>query len=147
MDLDKSVIGLTSDEYVFEVESRHVGQFATAIGDDNPLYTDDRYAKESAYEGLVVPPTFPIAMNDGKVEMPVQLDHRRMLHGEQEFLYYKPIRIGDQLRCQIKVSDLYDKEGKSGKMQFLKLDTEMKDEAGELVCISRMNIVYRAAKN
>ncbi|ARK23435.1 dehydratase [Sporosarcina sp. P37] len=147
MNLDHSVIGLTSDEYVFEVEGRHVGQFAAAIGDDNPLYTDESYAKQSAYEGLIVPPTFPIAINDGKTEMPLHLDQRRMLHGEQEFLYYKPIRIGDRLRCQIKVSDLYDKEGKSGKMQFLKLDTEMKDETGDLVCISRMNIVYRSPAN
>lgn len=147
MDLDKSIIGAMSDEYMFEVERRHVGQFATAIGDDNPLYTDEEYANDSAYAGLVVPPTFPVAMNDGNVELPVKLDHRRMLHGEQEFLYYQPIRIGDQLHCRLKVSDLYDKEGKSGKMQFLKLDTEMKDAAGELVCISRMNIVYRAAKN
>ena len=147
MDLDKSIIGAMSDEYMFEVERRHVGQFATAIGDDNPLYTDEEYANDSAYAGLIVPPTFPVAMNDGNVELPVKLDHRRMLHGEQEFLYYQPIRIGDQLHCRLKVSDLYDKEGKSGKMQFLKLDTEMKDAAGELVCISRMNIVYRAAKN
>ncbi|WP_301109313.1 MaoC family dehydratase N-terminal domain-containing protein [Sporosarcina sp.] len=147
MNLDKSVIGLMSNEYVFEIEGRHVGQFAAAVGDDNPLYSDEQYAAQSAYAGLIVPPTFPIAMNDGKVELPIQLDQRRMLHGEQEFLYYQPIRIGDRLHCRIKVSDLYDKEGKSGNMQFLKLDTEMKDETGELVCISRMNIVYRAANN
>ncbi|WP_240315684.1 MaoC family dehydratase N-terminal domain-containing protein [Sporosarcina sp. PTS2304] len=125
-------------------KKRHVGQFATAIGDTNPLYTDENYANESAYEGLIVPPTFPIAMNNGDNELPIDLDHRRMLHGEQEFIYYKPVRIGDRLRCQMRVSDLYDKEGKSGKMQFLKLDTEMKDDTGELVCISRMNIVYRS---
>lgn len=146
MDLDKSVIGLTSNEYVFEVEKRHVQTFATAIGDDNPLYKDKAYAEQSAYGGLIVPPTFPVSMNTGDGKLPLELDHRRMLHGEQEFIYHKPVRPGDRLICQMKVSDLYDKEGKSGKMQFLKLDTEMKDEAGELVCISRMNIVYRSAK-
>lgn len=143
MDLDKSVIGLTSKEYVFEVEKRHVHQFASAIGDENLLYTVQEYARQSPYEGMIVPPTFPVAMNNGDVELPLQLDHRRMLHGEQEFLYYQPIRLGDRLHCQMKVSDLYDREGKSGKMQFLVLDTEMKDEQGELVCISRMNIIYR----
>ena len=146
MDLDQSVVGLTSNEYVFEVEKRHVQQFASAIGDDNSLYKDEEYANGSAYGGLIVPPTFPVSMNTGDGELPLDLDHRRMLHGEQEFIYHKPVRPGDRLICQMKVSDLYDKEGKSGKMQFLKLDTEMKDEAGELVCISRMNIVYRSAK-
>lgn len=147
MDLDKSVIGLTSKEYVFDVEKRHVQTFAAAIGDKNPIYNNEDYASKSAYEGLVVPPTFLIAMNNGDAEMPLDLDHRRMLHGEQEFIYHKPVRIGDRLICQMKVSDLYDKEGKSGKMQFLKLDTEMKDAKGELVCVSRMNIVYRSLGN
>ena|SRR5699024_689768 len=144
MELDKSMIGLTSESYTFEIENRHVKQFREAIGDDNPLYSDEAYAKESLYEGMIVPPTFPVAMNDGNVSLPIELDHRRMLHGEQEFIYHQPIRPGDRLHCQMKVSDLYDREGKSGKMQFLVLDTEMKNDAGELVCISRMNIIYRS---
>lgn len=143
MELDKKVIGLTSEAYVFEVENRHVRQFSAAVGDGNLVYKDEAYAEQSAYEGLIVPPTFPVAMSDGNVELPLELDHRRMLHGEQEFIYYKPIRPGDRLHCQMKVSDLYDREGKSGKMQFLVLDTEMKDTEGELVCVSRMNIIYR----
>lgn len=32
-------------------------------------------------------------------------------------------------------------------MQFLVMDTEMKDENGELVVISRTNIIYRALAN
>lgn len=143
MELDEKVIGLTSKPYTFEVENRHVQQFFTAIGDDNALYRDEGYAKQSAYGGLIVPLTFPVAMNDGQTELPLELDHRRMLHGEQEFIYYQPIRPGDRLHCQMKVSDLYDREGKSGVMQFLVLDTEMKNEEDELVCISRMNIIYR----
>lgn len=144
MDLDKSIIGITSEEYTFEIENRHVKQFREAIGDDNPLYHDEDYAKKTLYEGTIVPPTFPIAMNDGNVSLPIELDHRRMLHGEQEFIYYKPVRPGEKYHCQMRVSDLYERDGKSGKMQFLKLDTEIKNTEGELVCISRMNIIYRS---
>lgn len=43
----------------------------------------------------------------------------------------------------MKVSDVYEREGRKGPMQFLVLDTEMKDESGELVVISRTNIIYR----
>ena len=45
MDLDQSLIGLTGPQYVFEVEKRHIRQFAEAIGDSNPLYVDEEYAK------------------------------------------------------------------------------------------------------
>lgn len=143
MELTEEIIGLTSEPYTFEIENRHVQQFMQAIGDHNRLYTDQNYANKSPYEGLIVPPTFPVAMNNGNTELPVKLDYRRMLHGEQEFIYYKPIRPGDIFTCQMKIKDLYEKEGKSGAMQFLVLDTEMRNEENELVCISRMNIIYR----
>lgn len=144
MDLDQSIIGLTGPVFTFEVEKRHIRQFAAAIGDENPLYTDEEYAAKSPYGGIIAPPTFPIVIGSEGNGISLDLDPKRMLHGEQEFLYTRPIRLGDRLVCQMKVTDLYEREGKSGKMQFLVLDTEMKDESGEMVVVSRMNIIYRA---
>ncbi|MFB5281756.1 MaoC family dehydratase N-terminal domain-containing protein [Peribacillus sp. Hz7] len=143
MDLDKSMIGLTGSPFVFEVEKRHIRQFAEAIGDRNPLYVDEEYAANSSYGGIIAPPTFPIAISAEAGDLPIQLDERRMLHGEQEFIYHRPIRPGDRLNCQTKVTDLYEREGKSGMMQFLVLDTEITDTVGKLVAISRTNIIYR----
>lgn len=143
VDLDKSIIGVKGEVFIFEAEKRHIRQFANAIGDSNPLYTDTDFAASTVYRGLIAPPTFPISIGSEGGGLPIHLDERRMLHGEQEFIYYRQIRPGDRLYCQMKVTDLYEKEGRSGKMQFLVIDTEMKDELGELVVISRMNIVYR----
>ncbi|WP_019240962.1 MULTISPECIES: MaoC family dehydratase N-terminal domain-containing protein [Bacillus] len=144
MELDKSLIGLSGPQFVFEVEKRHIRQFAEAIGDHNPLYVDEEYAKSTMYGGIIAPPSYPVAIGadrDQGINLP--LDYSRMLHGEQEFIYNRPIRPGDKLYCQMKVTDVYEKEGKNGPMQFLVIDTEMKDEAGELVVISRTNIIYR----
>lgn len=145
MDLDTSIIGLQGDMFVVEVEKGHIKRFAQAIGDDNPLYTDEEFAKQTPYGGLIAPPSFPIALAAGDKGIELNLDEKRMLHGEQEFIYTRPIRPGDVLHCQMKVADLYEKEGKSGKMQFLVLDTEMKDKEGNMVVVSRTNIVYRPA--
>ena len=145
MELNESIIGLTGNEFVFTVEKRHVRQFAQALGDTNPLYLDDEYAKDSRHGGLIAPLTFPIAIGaDGEGSIALELDHRRMLHGEQEFVYFRPIRVGDALHCQSKVTGLYERNGKSGKMQFLSIMTEMNDPSGEKVAESIMNIIYRA---
>lgn len=143
MDLDKRFIGLSGKVYIFEVEKRHLRQFTEAIGDPNPLYVDEGYASNTSYGGLIAPPTFSMAVGADGGDLPLELDTSRMLHGEQEFIYYHPIRPGDRLECQMKVSDLYEREGKSGSMQFLVLDTEMKDDEGEMIAISRTNIIYR----
>src|SRR5690625_15763 len=89
--------------------------------------------------------SFPVALTSEGGELPLDLDMKRMLHGEQEFIYERVIHAGDKLHCQMSVADLYEKEGKSGTMQFLVLDTEMKDENNKLVVTSRMNIIYRPA--
>jgi acyl dehydratase len=145
MELDQSLIGLTGPQYVFEVEKRHIRQFAEAIGDSNPLYVDEEYAKSTIYGSIIAPPSFPVAIGaDSGQGINLPLDFSRMLHGEQEFIYHRPIRPCDRLHCQMKVTDVYEKEGKNGPMQFLVMDTEMKDEEGVLVVISRTNIIYRA---
>src|SRR5690625_7484788 len=102
MEPDESVIGLTGEKYTFDVEKRHVKQFAEAIGDTNPLYTDEEYASKSAYGQLVVPPTFAMAIGSEGGDFPIDLDTRRLLHGEQEFLYYRRIHVGDRRHCQRK---------------------------------------------
>ncbi|MGE7770475.1 MaoC family dehydratase N-terminal domain-containing protein [Viridibacillus arvi] len=136
--------GLTGAEFTFEVEKRHIRQFAEAIGDANPLYVDEAYAATTIYGGIIAPLTFPIAIGqDSGENLDLGLDHKRMLHGEQEFIYYRPIRPGDKLHCQMKVSDVYERQGKKGSMEFLVLDTEIKDPSGELVVISRTNIIYQ----
>ncbi|NHC42477.1 MaoC family dehydratase [Bacillus sp. MM2020_1] len=143
MDLDRSIIGLTGPTFTFEVEKRHIRQFAQAIGDHNKLYTDEEYAAQTPYGGMIAPPSFPIVIGSEGEGITLELDPKRMLHGEQEFIYTRPIRPGDRLICQMKVTDLYEREGKSGKMQFLVLDTEIAEEGGGMVVISRMNIIYR----
>lgn len=138
------LVGKSGEPFVFQVDQRHIRQFAQAIGDLNPLYTDEHYAKSTVHGGIIAPPSFPVAISpDNGEELDLGLDYRRMLHGEQQFIYTRPIRPGDVLKCQLKVSDVYEREGKNGKMEFLVLDTEITDEAGNHVVTSRTNIIYR----
>lgn len=145
MDIDRSMIGLSSKPYTAVAEQEKARRFAEAIGDPNPLYEDESYAGQTVYGETTVPPTFLIALGNN-AELPIRLDVRRMLHGEQAFIYHRPVRFGEKLVCTMSVADIYEKEGKSGAMQFLVLDTEMKDENGQLVAVSKNTIVYRPAK-
>ena len=51
-------------------------------------------------------------------------DMRRILHGEQEFEFFKPILVGDTLTGVAHVADIYEKEGgRGGKMTFMAVET------------------------
>lgn len=138
------LIGKSGKPFTFQVDHRHIRQFARAIGDTNQLYFDEQYANETVHGGIIAPPTFPIAVMDETGEaLDLGLDYNRMLHGEQQFIYTRPIRVNDKLICQQVVTDVYEREGKNGTMAFVVLDTEMTDENGQHVVTSRTNIIYR----
>ena len=40
-----------------ELGRASIRYFALALGDDNPLYVDDAYAKQAGYPSLIAPPT------------------------------------------------------------------------------------------
>lgn len=142
---NKHLIGKKSETFQFQVTLEHIQQFARAIGDESPLYFDEEVAGNSIHNGIIAPPTYPIAIGSNSgVEFDLGLDQRRMLHGEQAFIYERAIRPNDLLTCHLVVSDVYEKEGKNGKMEFIVLDTEIHDEDDKLVVISRTNIVYRS---
>jgi len=61
-------------------------------------------------------------------------DSARMLHAEQQYIYHKPIRPGDELSVTTKRGKSWEKEGRrGGTMSFSETITEFHDTSGELV--------------
>ena len=61
-------------------------------------------------------------------------DSARMLHAEQQYVYHKPIRPGDDLTVSTKRGKSWEKEGRrGGTMSFSEVITEYRDQSGELV--------------
>ena len=66
-----------------------------------------------------------------------------VLHGEQEFIYHKPVQAGATLHQEVKITDLYSKEAKGKTMTFLVMETVFKDDSGEPVVTERFNLIHR----
>jgi hypothetical protein len=68
-----------------------------------------------------------------------------ILHGEQEFIYHRPIEVGDVLVGEGKISDAYQKESKGKTMTFIVSETNWSDDVtGEPVATTRFNVIHRA---
>ncbi len=60
------------------------------------------------------------------------------IHGEEEYQFSRPLRIGDRLRAETRLVENAEKARRSGvPMRRLVIETEMRDEAGELVVVAR----------
>jgi acyl dehydratase len=128
--LDESVVGLSSAPEEFEVEKGAIRRFAEAIGDANPLYLDEAYARKRSYASVIAPPTFPTTF---RVALPVEIDPSHILHGEQEYSYTRPIVAGDVIRCVTTIRSVREREGSIGKMTILVAETVGIDRDGQPV--------------
>ncbi|MCX5842001.1 MAG: MaoC family dehydratase N-terminal domain-containing protein [Deltaproteobacteria bacterium] len=155
---DKSKLGMEMQSYSIEIEKGKIAEFAMAIfqkeGKDqiDPIYLDQKAAKEAGYNDIIVPPTFqfcfPFLAGGGLMPIIQRLgiDLIRLLHGGEEYDYFGPIYPGDIITGKAKVVEMYDKEKKDkpGKfMEFTVVETEFRNQRGELVIKGRTTIIER----
>jgi hypothetical protein len=133
-------VGTRGTEYEMVVERGKIAEFAAAMQSQNPAY---------AGPGAIVPPTFLMsgalwAPEGAGVE--VGFDRRRLLHGEQEFIFHgPPPRAGQVLKVSDQIVDRYEKPGKrGGMMRFAVLVTEYRSEDGALVAEARKTLIETA---
>jgi len=74
----------------------------------------------------------------------LKADIGKLLHGEQEYEYFRPIRPGDKLTCKLKIKDIYTKEGKAGPMDMVVTETDYVNDKGELAARARAVLVIRS---
>jgi N-terminal half of MaoC dehydratase len=148
VEINRGVVGKEFPPYAVTVERGKIKEFARAIGDSNPLYLDDRIGAASEWGDIIAPPTFPITFRDEGADTNALLrelgtDISRVLHGEQEFEIHRQLQPGRTYLCRARVSDIYEKTGKTGPMAFVVRETTVTDSDNEIVAVMRGVTVVR----
>ncbi|MDH6111071.1 acyl dehydratase [Kitasatospora sp. MAP12-15] len=147
MPLDPSFIGRTyPPTEPYEVGREKIREFAVSIGDTNPLYTDPEAAKALGHPDVIAPPTFPFVLSYRAAAQAVEdpelgLDFSRVVHGDQRFVYTRPVRAGDRLTVTIVIDNIKSLAGN----EVLTVRGELHEASGEHVVTSFMTLVARAA--
>lgn len=126
----------------FPIEAGKIAEFAEAIKDDNPAYTDStgETAREQGFDDVPAPPTYERVSSffqsrqstDGRPDF--GFDNERILHGEQAYEYERVPTAGEVLSAESEVTNVYQREGaRGGTMTFAEVTTTYYDEAGEPV--------------
>jgi acyl dehydratase len=144
--LDRSLIGRESEPVVHEVEKGAIRRFAEALGEPNPIYTEEAAARAAGYPALVAPPTFPVVLaSNERFRHSLDLGTRSILHGEQQFEYARPLFAGDRITVRSRVADVQERAGASGAMDVIVIEDEGRDEKGEVVFKTRAMLILRRA--
>ena len=157
------LIGSTLPALNAKLEHGPVANFAKACKDENPIYQSECAAKEAGFAGIPLPPTFPFVVQSWgafpDIQPPVDpsagginevigelmAGGGLLLHGEQEFVYHRPVVVGETLYGTGRVADITTKEGSGGaSMTIVKAETEYRNDAGELAVTLIMSLIHRS---
>ena len=147
MALDQGLVGRSyPPSAVYEVGRVKIAEFATAIGEDDPVHRDPEAARAAGYPDVIAPPTFAIvltleAANVVLTDPQVSLDYSRVVHGEQRFNHARPIRAGDRLISTTTIEAVRTVAGND----MLTTRVDVATEDGEAVCSATSMLVARGA--
>jgi acyl dehydratase len=140
--VDSGVIGRVSGRRVVAVERAPVSTFAQAVKDGDRVYQDRRAAQAAGFSDIPAP-----TGSNPMWEVMGKLGPGLILHGEQEFTYHRPVVVGDVLRGEDVIVEVYERESDTHVMTFIVTDTTWTDaSSGDVVVVTRFNLIHRARK-
>ena len=128
--------------------------FALAVGDDNPVYTDDEAARAHGYDGVIAPPTLVCETNQ-LVGLPrddngfaghafeVEVPGTRQVRGGNSYRFHRPVRPDDVVTVTWRVTDVAERTTGSGaRMVVLTSTATFTDAEGALLVENEETLVY-----
>jgi acyl dehydratase len=129
--------------------------FATAIGDDNPLYRDAGAARAVGLQDVIAPPTFVCETTQYTDRMPnedgyaghewdLPLPPTRVLRGGHEYEFIEPVYPDTILSVTWTIEDMVEKVSSSGRrMLIITSLAEFHDQQGQLLVRNRETIIHQ----
>ncbi|MDT0322927.1 MaoC family dehydratase N-terminal domain-containing protein [Streptomyces millisiae] len=145
MPLDESFVGRSYPPTApYEVGREKIREFAEAIGDANPAYTDPEAAKALGHPDVIAPPTFVFSITFAAAQTVIQdpqlgLDYSRVVHGDQKFAYARPVRAGDRLSVTSVIEAVSSRAGN----EIVDVRGDVHDASGEHVVTVHTKLVAR----
>ena len=159
----RAMIGTETEAVTgYPVTEHEIRRYAYAADDHNPLWSDPEYAGSTEHGGIIAPPLFyniPFATDyplsalrpDGlpkpdkrsALALVPPLKATRQMAGETELEFFQPIRPGDVLSYKSRLADLYERDGRSGRLAFIVLETTCRNQRGEVVAKEKFTLIQR----
>jgi acyl dehydratase len=127
-------------------------QYALAIGDFNPMYSDPEFAQSHGLRDVMAPPTL---ICDTWQYIDGDMDDRGGLIGRgalgelnglragNEYEFFQPIHSEDVITARWTVKDIYERTGRSGSLIFQVVEANFYNQREELLARNTETMFYR----
>ncbi len=117
-----------------EVTVDMIRHFATAVGDLNPLWIDEAYAKKTRWGGIIAPPGYLYGVIYATGMRAGGLPGVHAFHSGNNWEWYKPIRVGDVITGTYQLKDVVEKKSEfSGRTVIVYAEVKYFNQLDELV--------------
>ena len=134
-----------------EIGRSSLRQYALAIGDFNPLYSNREFAQANGLRDVMAPPTL---ICDTWQYVDSDMDERGDLLGRgpireleglragNEYEFFQTIHPDDVITAHWTVKDVYEKTGRTGSLVFQVIETTFYNLADELLARNTETMFY-----
>ena len=140
---DRETIGKEVEVGSAEITPDRVAAYCAAVGETNPLYTDEAAAQAGPYGRLIAPPSIiqTFALRGGP--NPNVKFGNTSFHAGLHMDVKAPIFVGDTISVTADVKEVYAKTGRTGTMVFAVTRNFFRNQQGEVVAVTESSSVHR----
>ena len=138
-------IGARGEPFDIEIEKRLITMFLDALGDENPNWQGD----ESEQNGrMLAPPGLfhTLMFIDNRPELTFDLPLTNRFDGGGKWEYFEDVRSGDVVTVDTAITEIYEKEGRSGPMVFVVYETIWTNQNEIVVAKASHSIIFTRAE-
>jgi acyl dehydratase len=144
MPLATEAIGKIYPPTVYAVGREKIREYASAVGETNPLHHDLEAARGAGYADLVAPPMFAVVYAGGVVgpalfDPDLRINFAMLVHGAQEFEWGALVVAGDEITTTVSVKDISERSG----MSFYVFESVSENQRGERVALGTWTNIVR----
>jgi acyl dehydratase len=152
----RSWIGRTASYPALEELGRaSIRYFALALGDDNPLYSDESYAQEAGYRTVIAPPTLvcetcqyanqqPSATGYIGHEWDLPIEGVRLIRAGHDYEFDRPAYPDDRISVTWTLADIEERPSRRGGTQLYVTSVAVyENQDGERLATNRETVVLQ----
>lgn len=138
-----------------ELGRASIRYFALALGDDNPLYSDDAYAEAAGYRSIIAPPTLVCETcqyahqepdKNGYIghEWDLPIDGMRLIRAGNDYEFERPVYPEDRISVTWTLAEIEERPARRGGTQlYVTSVAAYENQHGERLASNRETVVLQ----